>query len=330
MTAWWGVAVATAAALGTFGAAAHAEVPLAGRLIARDACPALQSIRKGTNPGEVRLEPGRAYEITAKNRPAATHYRVTVEGAEPAARWVAVGCGEHVVAADGSTPAPTKSEGSASGQVWVLAVSWQPAFCEGHPDKTECATQVAGRWDADHFTLHGLWPQRVDYCHVAPEAVAADKNGKWGDLPEPVISAKTRQDLDRVMPGTASRLERHEWIKHGTCAPVESADDYFKDAIRLVDELNGSAVRTLFAQSIGREVTGAAVREAFDEAFGDGAGERVRIACTRVGGRNLVTELTLGLVGDSGAGNGLAALMAASGPTDPGCPAGIVDPVGRQ
>ena len=48
----WFFAVAAMVALPASEAAA--EVPLTGFFIAREACPALQSIRNATNPGEVK------------------------------------------------------------------------------------------------------------------------------------------------------------------------------------------------------------------------------------------------------------------------------------
>ena len=325
----------------SFGQAA-ADVPLDGYFVARTACPALSSIRRETNPGDLRTAPNQVYPLLAKNKPAASHYLITIEGAEPVRRWVSVQCGEHVVAADGSssTPANHTGEGnSASGNhtpsqggSYVLAVSWQPAFCEGKPDKTECATQSANRFDATHFTLHGLWPQPRSnvFCHVSPDLVQADKNGDWQRLPAPALSPATRQNLERVMPGTMSNLERHEWVKHGTCYDGESADEYFSRAIALIDQLNASKARDLFSTNIGSAITGRAILDAFDETFGDGAGDRVRISCTRDGGRNLIVELTIGLAGEIGNNPSLADLIAASAPTDPGCPRGIVDAVGRQ
>jgi ribonuclease T2 len=50
------------------GLPARAEVPAEGRFVASKACPALQSIRKETNPGNVTTAPGTAYAIIAKNR----------------------------------------------------------------------------------------------------------------------------------------------------------------------------------------------------------------------------------------------------------------------
>ena len=310
---------------------AHADVPLRGFFIAHEACPALQSIRKEANPGAVQTTPGRSYRIGAKNKPAACHYLAEVEGADPSRRWVAVDCGEHVVAADGSGAVSSGEATSAERPAYILAISWQAAFCEGKPEKTECATQRPERFDSTHFALHGLWPQPRNniYCDVSSDLKIADKNGEWDRLPAPNLAEATRVKLAQVMPGTQSKLERHEWIKHGTCFD-DSAEEYFSRAIALVEQLNRSKAQELFVSSIGSEVTGSAVRDAFDESFGEGAGERVRIACKRDGSRNLIVELTIGLVGEIGDEPSLADLIAASEPTDPGCPRGIVDPVGLQ
>ena len=77
----WGVALLALSVL-----PAAAEMPADGSFVAAKACPALQSIRKETNPGDVMTEPGTSYEIIAKNRKKPTHYRIEVPGAEPSAR----------------------------------------------------------------------------------------------------------------------------------------------------------------------------------------------------------------------------------------------------
>ena len=304
---------------------AAADVPLGGFFIAHEACPALQSIRNETNPGGIQTQPGHSYPMVAKNKPNASHYLVEVEGADPLRRWVAVQCGERVVSPDGS-------DDSGEGGAYVLAVSWQPSFCKSKRDKPECATETPQGFDATHFTLHGLWPQPGSnvYCDVASNLRMDDKNGDWDQLPAPKLSDATRERLAQVMPGTQSKLERHEWVKHGTCFGADSADEYFSKAITLIDQLNQSKVQGLFASHIGVEIDGKAIRAAFDESFGDGAGERVRVSCKRDGARNLIVELTIGLVGKIGDEPSLGELIAASTPTDPGCPGGIVDAVGRQ
>ncbi len=307
---------------------AQAEVSLKGFFIDHEACPALQSIRKETNPGGVQTQPGHFYPILAKNKPAASHYLIEIDGADPSRRWVSVQCGEHVVPADGSDG----GDGPGERPAYVLAISWQPAFCEVKPDKVECKTETQERFDATHFTLHGLWPQPRSntYCNVPPELTLDDKNGDWGKLPAPNLGETTREKLAQVMPCTQSNLERHEWIKHGTCFHSDSADEYFSKAIALMDQLNSSKAQELFASHVGAEIESKAIRDAFDESFGDGAGDRVRVACKRDGGRNLIVEITVGLVGEIGDAPSLPQLIAASEPTDPGCPRGVVDAVGRQ
>lgn len=321
-----GLILTAVAAVALSASKAAADVPLQGYFIAHEACPALQSIRKETNPGDVRTEANKSYPIIAKNKSAASHYLIEIEGADPSRRWVAIRCGEHVVSGGGG------GDGGGDRAAYVLSVSWQPAFCEGKPSKPECQTETAERFDATHFTLHGLWPQPGSniYCDVSSNLRLADKNGAWEELPAVKLSEATSQKLSEVMPGTQSKLERHEWIKHGTCFHADSSDEYFSRAIALMEQLNSSKARDLFASNIGAEISGKAIRDAFDDSFGDGAGDRVRIACQRDGSRNLIVELTIGLVGEVGDQPSLSELIAASDPTDPGCPAGIVDAVGRQ
>lgn len=319
------------AALGT---PAHAEVRMTGSFVADRACPATQSIKSGKNPGNVATEAGRTYDLLAGNRDLPTHYLIEIPGADPDRRWVKVTCGH--LAGGGATeaPAPSGSAAAASGKPeYVFALSWQPAFCETRGKKPECRTQTAAGFDATHFTLHGLWPQPNGnfYCGVGPSERANDKPGRWQDLPPVVLDAATREELDRVMPGTQSALERHEWIKHGTCSGL-SQQDYFATALSLMRAVNASPVRDLFARSIGRTLTSDQIRAAFDDAFGAGAGGRVRVSCVKgsSGGR-LIGEITLGLAGPLGPASRIGDLVLASAPTDDaGCPQGLVDAAGRR
>jgi len=326
------------ALLSLFSIPAQAEVPLDGWLIARDECPAFQSFNNQTNPGSVMTMPGRAYEITAANKADATHYLVIVPGVDPERRWVAVGCGQRTVDVNGNGTATSDNQSTPDQPTptgdrtqYILAVSWQPAFCETRPDKPECESQTEDRFDASHFTLHGLWPQPRNnaYCNVSAADRSADEASRWTDLPEVELSAALRADLDEVMPGTQSSLERHEWTKHGTCYGT-NAEEYFADSLVLMETLNTSAVADLFADNVGNTITLDAIRAAFDDAFGPGAGERIRVACSNDGNRRLIGEITIGLTGDISALEDLPTLLAAARSTDGGCTDGVVDPVGQQ
>ncbi|MFC5067608.1 ribonuclease T2 family protein [Flaviflagellibacter deserti] len=308
---------------------AYADVSMSGQFTAERACPAFQSFRRATNPGNIRVEPGQIYALVAKNREDATHYRLRVDGALPIERWVEAGCG--VVSSDDDGPVtPNAPLAEGSGE-FLLAISWQPSFCETRSQKTECRSQTADRPDATNFTLHGLWPQprnRV-YCNVPSDLISEDNASRWDELPAPQLAPDTRQALDVVMPGTMSMLDRHEWIKHGTCYGTD-ADTYFADSIRIVREINGSKAQQLFASRIGQKVTSAELRAAFDESFGTGAGERVTMQCKRDGGRLLISEIKVGLIGNPSAGTSVNDLIAAARPVLPECSEGIVDPVGLQ
>lgn len=212
---------------------------------------------------------------------------------------------------------------------FVLAISWQPAFCETRPNRPECTSQTADRPDASQFSLHGLWPQRMEFCDVPGRQQMLDRDGDWDELPAPKLSAGLRKELEVAMPGTQSQLDRHEWLKHGTCYGTD-AEEYFADALAMLEAINASGVRELFAANAGKQITQEGVRAAFDRSFGADVGLRVRVACERDGNRRIITELTIGLTGDFDQAGDYAAATMRARPTDGGCDVGTVDPVGLQ
>jgi ribonuclease T2 len=220
--------------------------------------------------------------------------------------------------------APVKSKTE-----YILAVSWQPGFCEIRPTRKECAGQTSARHDATHFSLHGLWPMKKSYCGVSADIKARDRKGDWLELPQLAMAEETAAKLMVAMPGTQSGLDRHQWLRSGTCHGG-TAQDYFSVQLRLLEEINGSAVRALFASRIGLDVTEGEVKQAFDESFGASAGGRVRMRCEKAGARNVITGLTIGLSGDVSANAGLSSLILAAGDTDFKCAKGIVDAAGIQ
>jgi ribonuclease T2 len=320
-----------------------AQVKMDGQFVASKACPAVVSIKKGTNPDNAATEAGKSYALLGKNKDQATHFWLNVPGANPAQRWVAIDCGSangdkvaDAPAAGGGAAVDTnmgtvkpkkKPKGAKDGiPFYVLALSWEPAFCEAMKGKAECRNETAASYEATHFSLHGLWPQpRANvFCGVDRATAALDDQHQWEQLPEPQLTPATKAALDKVMPGTQSVLQRHEYIKHGTCYPAGNAEQYFKDAIRLADEVNGSVVQKFIAANIGKTIQMSDLRAKFDEAFGAGAGSRVRVSCDKAG---RFSELTVGLKGDIPSGKGLAELIAASETTDKGCQSGLVDAV---
>lgn len=291
-------------------------------LIAERDCPATVSTKRDDNPGKIRLVPGAPYQVVGSNKSEATHYELRIEGASPSQRWVAVDCGR-LDGGESTTGEPPRSR-SMDGQ-FVLAASWQPAFCERRPGTRECRGQTDARLDARQFSLHGLWPQPIgnEYCNVA----AADRNrsesGDWGRLPTLDLSPAIRQALQQQMPGYLSQLHRHEWVKHGTCYGA-GADRYFGHALALLDQLNRSEVRVLFEENIGKRIRAEQVRHAFDRAFGRGAGDRVRLVCDD----GLISEVRIGLKGPIAGDSGLADLIREAPPRSVRCRGGWVDRAG--
>lgn len=212
---------------------------------------------------------------------------------------------------------------------YVLAASWEPAFCETRPQKPECRSQHEGRYDADHFALHGLWPDAGYYCDVPLYLEQRDREGDWMDLPALRLGAETAQALERVMPGTQSGLERHEWVKHGTCSGT-NAEAYYAASVGLMDTLNGSGLRELFAQHIGQELTLDEIRSVFEDAFGDYAGRALSLHCADDHGRRLISEIRIALVGAPDEAGDIAELARTASAHGTNCQSGIVDPVGLQ
>ena len=96
--------ISSAALLLALAGSASAQVAMHGNFDATKACPALQSIKKGTNPGNVSVAAGKSYKLLGKNKDQASHYWIEVPGASPLQRWVALECGTaNGAVADGGT-----------------------------------------------------------------------------------------------------------------------------------------------------------------------------------------------------------------------------------
>lgn len=73
-------------------------------------------------------------------------------------------------------------------------------------------------------TVHGLWPQTGQYG--SSKCVRPDENGS----PQRVYSCYNQKgESDAEL----ARFQKHEWDKHGRCAGVDSASDYFKQVCQL-------------------------------------------------------------------------------------------------
>ncbi|MDB9306514.1 MULTISPECIES: ribonuclease T2 family protein [Cyanophyceae] len=290
---------------------ALAFVSYQGQFTATSACEAVSSIKKGTNPDNVTLTPGQIYQIVGKNKDNASHYLVEIAGVSPSQRWVPISCVGSVDSTADTTDTTLPIVTVPTGNDYLLALSWQPAFCEGKPDKAECQILAANpdRFEAKHFVLHGLWPQPKSnvYCNVSERDITYDKQN-WEKLPnvENELAPETWERLQAVMPGTRSNLHRHEWIKHGTCYPG-SAEEYFVESIALLDAFNKSPVQGLIASNIGQELAIKEIDQALSD-FGSDTGEKVEVKCSN----SLLGELWVNLKGDITPTSLVAGLLANS------------------
>jgi ribonuclease T2 len=228
--------------------------------------------------------------------------------------------------ADDSTADSADNQKSSS-TFMILGLSWQPGFCEGKANLPECRNQSADDPAARQFSLTGLWRLRQTYCGVADALKDQDKKHKWLDMPELALGESLKVELAKAMPGMASGLERHEWVKHGTCSG-DAAADYYSRSLKMLADVNGSAVGRLFRDNLGRTLKEADVKAAFEAAFGPGAGDKVKMRCRKDGNRQVITGITIGL--GKADGNDLTTLIAAAGKTKFGCAAGVVDEAGAQ
>ncbi len=325
----------------------HPATTLDGYFIALKSCQAFHSKNKQTNPGDVKTTEMMAYVVKALNKPNGDYLQIVVPDAPVVEeRWVSVSCGVHVVDAqqaavdsasfDNAEMKPTTSlTSSTESSENVLALSWQPAFCESKPNKAECKALNKGRLPIteQQLSIHGLWaqPRSNVYCGVPKSIQALDKDRRWDQLPELELSDNVKEDLGIAMPGTASLLERHEWIKHGTChRGVGGAEEYYADTLAVTQRINDSVVAEFLASQVGELVSTQTIRDKFDEAFGAKTGERVQFHCGSDQGRVLLQELTIHLSGTIDEDANIGALMRAAKSVSLGCPEGVIDPAGLQ
>jgi ribonuclease T2 len=167
---------------------------------------------------------------------------------------------------------------------YVLALSWQPAFCESNEQRPECRALDPGDFAATHLTVHGLWPNDrpnagPTYCGIDEATRALDQPKSWCQLPEPEMSGITRAQLAQTMPGVMSCLDRHEWIKHGTCAGT-GAERYFGETLRLAAAVQATAFAQAISANVGREVAAKQLIQAFEASFGAGSGDALTLVCS--------------------------------------------------
>jgi len=106
---------------------------------------------------------------------------------------------------------------------------------------------------------------------------------------------------------------------------LHSAETYYQDSLNLINKINDTNVSTLFANNINKTITSEQIRSAFDEAFGEGSGEKVNVKCRK----GLIVELWVNLKGDINNDDNISRLLQnAPAVNNVSCESGMVDAVG--
>lgn len=184
---------------------------------------------------------------------------------------------------------------------YVLSLQWSAAFCETRPGLPECGDRDPDRFSAKNLTLHGLWPgkdadtgYKYGYCGVDAATRALDRAPTWCRLPSLGLTPATSARLGAVMPAVASCLDKHEWIKHGTCSGFKP-EDYFVRSSELVEHIASTAFGRFLSANTGRAVTADALLAAFERDFGAGSRSLVKLTCAKARGATLLVDVRLKL-----------------------------------
>lgn len=300
-------------------------------------CSAFNNMKHTKNTHNIILDTSKKYTILKHHKGQAL---ILLKGEQPAQRWVDAEClspgKSSVIGLDDELNKSSidtyiakhtnKYQTIKQSVKNLLALSWHNAFCETHRGRKECKRSLFSfgkdKYREKHFVLHGLWPQPKNntYCNVSSQNIGLDKHKQWNRLPDLGLREDVKKDLQKIMPGFASNLHKHEWIKHGTCYGTD-ANNYYENAIALVRQVNDSKVGIFFSKHIGKRVTLQQVRAVFNRSFGAGVGRRVELKCKK----GLVTELWLHL--GSGSAD-MGTLLKEGIQTRSRCQGGFIDKAG--
>lgn len=276
----WLARLLSAAALLLLASTAGASTRASGTFTAERACEAYKSFRNKTNPGAVALKPGASYQVVEINSREWSWIRIDMPGVQDSPRWVASDCGK----ADIGDAVPSASASARqSGQCTVrnqhdshlLAMSWQPGFCEHFPyegRKPECDALASRKLNIDHLTLHGLWPNKQS-CGT-----------RYGNCEGPPLQLEksTIAQIAPWMPNFRyeSKFGEYEWKKHGTCQQLPD-DEYFLSAVSAVKLVNDSAIGTYIRDNLGKTISIKRFLAHVKQAHGEQVASRVSLICSR-------------------------------------------------
>lgn len=257
----------------------NASQLVSGTFEATQSCPAYVSKNSKSNPDNLMVQPASHYLIREINKTPPDWLRIEFPDHRHVLRWVSISCGVTQYN-ERDTSRCTADVGMADS--YVLAMSSQSGFCQTYgyeAGKPECLKLSRNSYQANHLTLHGLWPnqdacgQRYGFCGIRPLANHCD----YSPLD---LSSAVAQNLKKLMPSYnyGSCLERHEWNKHGSCQ-ILTTDDYFTLSMRLTTETDQSVFGQYLTKHNGETVPLATLRKLIVQSFGKNNEKKVYLGC---------------------------------------------------
>ncbi|MRW84862.1 ribonuclease I [Pseudoduganella sp. FT26W] len=268
------------ALLAFFALEASASESASGSFTATKSCEAFSSFAKRANPGDVKVSAGVSYTVREINKVDYDWVRVDVPGAQPSLRWVQRECGKPELQDQQASRLPEGASGavcSAPNQQdsYVLAITWQPGFCEHtkyNGKKPECDAMNSGALEAKTLSLHGLWPNKKE---------CGTQYGSCSGQPF-ALSKDTIEKISPWMPNFfyERTFGAYEWNKHGKCQSLPP-DEYFIKAVSAVRVVNESEVGKIVLGNTGKSIR---VSDFFDKIkarYGDKVANTITLVCTQ-------------------------------------------------
>ena len=143
------------------------------------------------------------------------------------------------------------------------------------------------------WSVHGLWP--TIFHKIAPIFC----NHSWHynhDLMDPIMDDMHRYWPDVEMRGVTDSLWSHEWIKHGTCAcmntltSMKTQTEYFEAGVRLA-EVNTVTLWLAEAGVVPSDTEPYKTSDVWNAVMKGNKGFRPQIECLNIHGQAYITEV---------------------------------------
>jgi len=274
---------------------AGASESASGSFVASKSCEAYSSFARQSNPGDARISAGTSYTVREINKTDYDWVRIDVPGAQPKLRWVQRACGTPELEAREERSAVRAGGGGETCSLpnqqdsYVLAITWQPGFCE-HVNykgtKPECDAMNGGALEAKTLSLHGLWPNKKE---------CGTNYGSCSGQPF-ALSTGTIEKVAPWMPNFfyERTFGAYEWNKHGKCQSLPP-DEYFIKAVSAVRVVNESEVGKIVLGSTGKSFRVNDFFERVKARYGDQVANTITLVCTQ---RKYLQEIRVSLALD--------------------------------